>query len=194
MAEQARSRPPARRLQAAAASTSTSYIVLQVGLRRLCVVFIGSLLPICSLLIRSAWILLYRPFYNLQPANLPGARDVCERSANEIHAIATLFRATFGSLCQSYIFIYSVYWAAHVFMAIAAREGRREDLVGKLSFLREVLAEWAQQPIHQAAIAPLIQQVDNFLGWSPATALQALGPTHLTFDPFEGLFFTNNIL
>ena len=79
-------------------------------------------------------------------------------------------------------------------MAIAAREGRREDLVGKLSFLREVLAEWAQQPIHQAAIAPLIQQVDNFLGWSPATALQALGPTHLTFDPFEGLFFTNNIL
>lgn len=147
-----------------------------------------------SLLTRSAWILLYRPFYSAQPASIPGAREVCERCAYEICAILTLFRATFGSLRQSYIFIYSLYWATHVLIAIAAREGQTEDLVSRLTYMRELLTEWVNQPIHDQACAPLIQLIDNFLGWSPASAVQALAPAALTFDPFEGLYFSTELL
>lgn len=62
-----------------------------------------------SLLLRSTWILLYRPFYSMGKARNPimGAREACNQCASEIYSIFVYFERNFGVLQLHFSYIYA---------------------------------------------------------------------------------------
>lgn len=62
-----------------------------------------------NLLLRTAWIFLYRPFYDNVSSRheVAGAQNACDQCAREVHSLLVLFERTFGGLRITYIYIYS---------------------------------------------------------------------------------------
>lgn len=118
-----------------------------------------------SLLIRSTWILLYRPFYHTSSMRSPiaGARAACDECAKEIHAIFVLFEQTYGVLRHTYIYIYAAFWAATVDVAHARREGLREDLLKRLSYSSRILLSWVTVPGMRQSVSQLVGQIEDLL-------------------------------
>lgn len=64
----------------------------------------------CSLLLRSIWILLYRPFFNMgtrTKSPIKGARQACNQCASEIYAIFLYLEQNFGVLQLHFSYIYA---------------------------------------------------------------------------------------
>lgn len=121
-----------------------------------------------SMIVRTIWILLYKPFMGNREIDIPGVDAACARLAEEIHALFRLYEVHLPPSLSNVLHVFAAFSAAHIDMSRLkgpdTEAVERARILERISFTARLLADSANlRPTIKSSVDRLTEQRDAVL-------------------------------